>query len=99
MAVLYVTEFDELGKGEPGLAQIAKQPPIAEQTVAVGGASTPSATFNASTRFVRLHTDVICSFEFGSTPTATTSDARMAADNTEYFGVLPGQKVAVISNT
>lgn len=109
MATLYITEFQALGQaslptyasGPNGPSQAALQPPVAEQTVAIGGASAASAAFNASTSLVRIHTDAICSVEFGTAPTATTSTARMVAGQTEYFGVVPGQslKVAVITNT
>jgi len=48
---------------------------------------------------VRLHADSVCSVLFGTNPTATTANARMAAGQTEYFGVAPGMKVSVIANT
>lgn len=104
MATLYVTEFKAIEPvtkawGAQAFVQAAEQPAVAEQTVAIGGSSTASSAFNASTTFVRLHTDSICSIEFGPTPTASATTARMAADQTEYFGVTPGTKVAVISNT
>lgn len=111
MATLYVTEFQALGQaglptngyGPNGPTQAAQQPPVtADQTVAIGGASVASVAFNAATTLVRLHTDSICSILFGqpgATPTALTTSARMVAGQTEYFGVLPGMKVAVISNT
>lgn len=107
MATLYITEFQALGQaglpswgyGPNAPTQAAQQPPIAEQTVAISGSSSTSAAFNAATVLVRLHTDAICSIEFGNAPAAGTTDARMAAGQTEYFGVTPGMKVAVISNT
>jgi hypothetical protein len=76
------------------------EPPLAEQTVAIG-AEAKSSAFNASTRYVRIHVDAICSILFGTSPTATTSKKRLAANQTEYFAVPPGQsfKVSVISNT
>jgi len=50
---------------------------------------------------VRIHTDSICSIEFGANPTATTSTPRMVAGQTEYHGVPVGQSymVAAITNT
>ena len=36
---------------------------------------------------------------FGADPTATADSKRMAAGQTEYFTVAPGDKVAVITNT
>ncbi len=106
MATLYITEFarygrDLAGKGGP----VAEQSPLAEQTVAIGGASVASAALNAKTRLVRLHTDAICSVAFGTAPTAAATNARMAANTTEYYMVDASQqaltplKVAVITNT
>ena len=106
MATLYVTEFKVLniaprGWGSQQFIPFAAQPPLAEQTVAIGGTSTASNAFNAGTSYVRLHTDAICSIEFGATPTATATTARMAAGQTEYYAVPVGAsfKVAVITNT
>ncbi|MBP9714802.1 MAG: hypothetical protein KBD60_14140, partial [Sterolibacterium sp.] len=77
-----------------------QEPSITEQTpVVIGGGSLQSAAFNGATRVVRLHTDAICSVAFGANPTATANTKRMAANSTEYFGVEPGHKVAVITNT
>lgn len=107
MATLYISEFKNeaqaasqrtWGSGPAGVP-VAQQPPVAEQTVAIGGSSTASSAFNTATTLVRIATDVICSIEFGTSPTATATTARMAADQVEYFGVGPGMKVAVISNT
>lgn len=99
MATLYITEFARLYSNPNGVCQTAYQPPTtADQTVSIGGSSTQSNAFNAATNIVRLHADSICSVEFGSNPTASTTCARMAANQTEYYAVVPGQKVAVISN-
>jgi 2-methylaconitate cis-trans-isomerase PrpF len=96
MATLYVTEFPALEKAS---LPVAIQPPIAEQTVAIGGSSAASSPFNVSTGLVRLHTDSICSIEINNSPTATASKARLAANTTEYFVVQPGHSLAVISNS
>ena len=102
MATLYVTEFQGQGMDQNARSiPITAQTPTAEQTVAIGGSSTQSSAFNNATNIVRLHTDAICSVEFGTNPTATTSKARMAANQTEYFFIPVNQayKVAVITNT
>ena len=98
---LYVTEFQELPTitlGHSGA--MAMQPPMAEQVVAFN-TTTQSSAFNAATRYVRLHADAICSIEFGTNPTATTSTARMVAGQTEYYAVPKGAsyKVAAVTNT
>lgn len=109
MATVYITEFADLAfsttpsqtHAPRELAQAAQQAPgpVVEQTVAIGGASAQSAAFNAATTLVRIHADSVCSILFGLNPTATATSARLAAGQTEYFGVYPGTKVAVITNT
>ena len=107
MALLYVTEFAEMAIGPGGrIGQITQQPPLAEQAlIATNGGVVVSNFFTTSTRIVRLHTDVICAIEFGTNPTAvaagSTGTARMAANQTEYYGVPGGGtfKVAVIGST
>jgi hypothetical protein len=97
MATLYVTEYG----GTAGDTQIAREPPVASQTVSLSTTSAQSSAFNAATVFVRVHTDAVCSIAFSTNPTATQSLRRMAADQTEYFGVPPSAsfKVAGITNT
>jgi len=95
MAVLYISEYATISIPN---APIAAEPSITTQTLAIG-AEVKSAAFNAQTRYVRIHTDAICSIAFGSSPTATTASMRLAAPQTEYFSVTPGHKVSVISNT
>src|SRR5689334_1260206 len=98
MATLYVTEFETLaGAMNGGNGQMGVMPPLAEQTVSLSGTSAQSSAFNKNTRVVRLHTDAICSVEFGTNPTATAAKARMAANQTEYFALsVSGLKVAGI---
>lgn len=99
MATLYITEYATLGSVLGGVANIAPGVALVDPApVTIAGASAQSAAFNASTRYVRLHTDAICSIAFGADPTATTASRRMAADQTEYFAVEGGHKVAVITN-
>ena len=101
MTVLYISEFSDEAQTVRGHAPFAQQPAIAEQTVVIGAGSLQSSAFTASTTFVRIETDAICSIAFGTNPTATATKARMAANSVEYFGVPLGQsyKVAVITNT
>jgi hypothetical protein len=95
MAKVYIAEFSGLaGHG----AQVGSGL-ITQQVVAIG-AETDSAAFNAATAFIRVHADAICSITIGASPTATTNMMRLAADQTEYFGVVGGvDKLSVITNT
>lgn len=101
MATLYITEFQTIGGIANFNAPIAAVPELANQTVSIGMTSAASSAFSGNTGIVRLHTDAICSIEFGTTPTATATTARMAANQTEYFAVPVGGafKVAVITNS
>ena len=104
MATLYIEEFSNIGEATnlvgPALSPVnaAKFPSITGQTVAVAGVSAQSSAFSSSTTLIRVHTDVICSVLIGANPTAVTTRNRMAANQTEYFGVRPGDSLAVIVN-
>ena len=94
MAKVYVAEFAAID------LNVAREPPLAEQTVAITSNSVQcSNAFHSSTRVIRVHTDAICSVAISGSPTATVNTRRMAADTTEYFGAHGGQKIAVILNT
>lgn len=109
MAVFYIAEFTATGRDITGRAtQVPMHPPIAEQTVAIGGGSVQSAAFNVKTTLIRIHTDAICSFLVGANPTVAATNARMAAGTTEYIavdkqrdvdGTPAALKIAVITNT
>jgi hypothetical protein len=108
MGTLYIAEAANLVFLPNAQAPIMMMPPKAEQTVVIGGGSIQSAPFGSlwtpalpldgRTIYIRVHTDAICSIAFGVNPTATTANARFAANQTEYFGVFPGYMLAVIVN-
>ena len=98
MAKAYISEYDVMPILDGRVVPTGMEPAVAEQVVTFT-TTTQSAAFNARTKFIRVHADAICSYEFGANPTATTSTPRMAASSTEFFGVVPGQKVAFVVNT
>lgn len=98
MASLYITEYSGTAGQQ---TQVAMTPAVAHQKLTIGS-ETDSAAFNQNTRFIRVHADAICSILIENSetaPTATVSMTRMSADSTEYFGVNPGGKLSVITNT
>jgi len=105
MSILYVEEYQSIGSTPSnGPSQMGKEPSLASQTVAESASSTKSSAFQVGTTVVRIHTDAICSIQFGpagSVTAATTSNRRLAANQTEYFEVPRGGifAVAVITNT
>ena len=100
MAKLYVTEFVGADEKTNTLVPAAKTAGLVDQTpITITGTSAQSAAFGAGASLIRVHTDAICSIAFGTNPTATTSNLRLGAGQTEYFAVVPGGKLAVIQNT
>jgi len=103
MASLYLTQFG--GVGVSG-SDIAQEPSLGTQVLTIGS-ETKSTAFDPNCSVVRVHVDAICSIHFtlpdnsGTYTAATTSSRRMAADQTEYFGVPRGalMKLSVISNS
>ena len=73
-----------------------------EGVVAIGGASAQSAVVDPSAasarehRRVRVFADNTCYVAFGLNPTATTTSMKMAAEQTEYFFLEAGWKIAVL---
>ena len=61
MATFYIAEYATGGFAQVGgaVVQTAHEPPLAEQTLSIGGSSVASSAFNAQTTLVRLHTDAI----------------------------------------
>lgn len=100
MAALYISEYASIGTPGPGPAshQSPLEPAQVERVVGISGSPTQSPPFADSTKLVRLECDSVCSVLFGPNPTATTSVKRLAANQTEYFSVIPGHRLSVISN-
>ena len=107
MAVLYVTEYTNVGRElKANISQSAAEPALAQQSLAIGAGSVASVNFNAKTRLVRVHSDAVCSIKIaaGAVPVAVATAQRMAANQTEYFAITPeaiaaGCQIAVITNT
>lgn len=99
MARLSIREYEHTTHLARGLIPVGEEPALASQSVAIGGASAQSATLNLRTKFVRIHSDVACSIEFGTDPTAVAGSCDFAAGQTEYFGVANASqiKIAVIA--
>lgn len=104
-ATLYITEYanglSQVGSTQP---QIPPAPAITTQQVAVGGASVQSSAFSSSpkTNAISVICDVGCSVAIGTNPTAATSgtSSTLLQQGVTYtFGVVPGNKIAVIANT
>ncbi len=108
MATLYIREYKGIGNTQnvSGIGpaylptQGPQEPGVDQPALTINPSTTPSQPFAATTQLVRLHTDAVCSIIFGPPGTiATTGNARLAQNQTEYFSVYPGMIVSVIANT
>lgn len=82
---LYISEYAAMAQVSG--AQMAQDPPLATQVLAIGAGSVQSAPLNPATRFLRLHTDAVCCVSVGLNAVADPSFGRFAANQTEYRGV------------
>lgn len=80
---------DENGKAIQAIRQSTVQ------NVSIGAGSLQSAVFTET--LVRLLPTSACYVRFGENPTVTSANGTLlAAGVPEYFGVVPGQRLAVI---
>ena len=96
MAACYISEYPG---GAPLGSQAPPEPALIEQTVAIGAGSAQSQPFSDGTRMVRVNVDAACSIAIGPNPTAVATAKRLSANQTEFFIVQPGHRLAVIANT
>jgi hypothetical protein len=96
MAFCYISEYPG---GPPMGSQAPAEPALAEQTVAIGASSAQSQPFGGGTKMIRVSVDATCSIAIGPDPTAMAPAKRLSANQTEFFIVQPGHRLAVIQNT
>lgn len=96
MATADISEYWSLARDASGqVAQVGAEPSIVDQQLTIGS-EVKSAAFKGS--FIRVHVDTACRIQFGPDPTASGATMRLAAGTTQYFGVIPGHKISVISD-
>jgi hypothetical protein len=99
MPTLDITEYNELAVAGRGLMVMAGQEPaVRTQQVNINVTSNQSQALSDVTRFIRLHAEVPCRVAVGDNPTASLASMRMVAGGTEYLGVSPSLKIAVIAS-
>ncbi len=108
MAILTITEGERLNQTliDGQLVASMQMPPVREYPngLAIGGSSTPMAdTFQKATRFIRINCDTACciavSLPGDPDPVAVAGQHRLGPNETGYYGVTPGGKLAVIATT
>jgi hypothetical protein len=101
MAACYISEYATIAFPGPDHGsgfQAPQEPAQVEQLVGVNASSTQSAPFAGTTRMVMISLDTVASLLFGPNPTAVTTAKRLPAGFVGFFGIVPGQRVAVIAN-
>jgi hypothetical protein len=87
------TPEDDESRGIPAIF------PGISQAVAIGAISAQSTAIGQTTGLVRLCASSDCFVAFGSNPTASSSSLFLPAGMVEYFGINPGDKIAVIQSS
>ena len=100
MARISIREYEHISHVGRGIVPVGEEPAVASQNFAITGGSQVSTVFTDRTRFVRIHADINVSLDWGVTPVAVAGMCDMAANQTEYFGVVnaKGLKVAFIGS-
>lgn len=99
MANLTITEINKLAfdpHGSPILAP--EMPALKESNVAVTGAHLESDPFVNGARYIMVNTDTACGLAFGENPVASTVLHRMGANETRFYGVIPGHRLSVVAS-
>lgn len=105
MATAYLREYADIAHTFSKAVQAGAEPAIADQTITTSAVSAASSAFNANTRLLCISTPaaqaVACLFSAtpGATPTALVASLRLPANSLVFFGVKPGDKVALIDVT
>lgn len=69
------------------------------QTISFTGSSQASNATGAFVTIVRVFATKDCFLNFGSAPTAASTDMFLPAGIIEYFGMIPGEKIAAIRSS
>lgn len=88
MATLWIREYEDLAldaRGRP--MQIALEGDAVRDQTVTFTTTVQSSAFNKSTKYVAISSSVAFHYKVGTNPTATTSNARVAADQWIFFGL------------
>lgn len=101
MAYLYISEFANSGNSKSGAQmQLGVQPAVGLQKVDYSGTvSVQSNVFQPLTFFIRVYATDDCHLAFGASPTATNNHMFLPGGSVEYFGIRPGDRLAVLRHT
>lgn len=102
MALVYIQEFSGLAPTPSGDAMlpVVQQPPVASYTVSNALGPNAGPKYQASTKWLLVETDGICSIRVDGTAAAAT-DMRLPATALAplLLQAVPGGNISVIANT
>jgi hypothetical protein len=105
MATAYIREYANIAGAFGNLIQAGAEPAIADQTVTTSAASASANAFNANTNVIAVSTPaaqavaIKFSATRGAAVTALVTSLRLPANSIFFFGVRPGDIVALIDVT
>jgi len=95
VAIADISEYAELPRDASGaVMRFGNEPSIVDQQLTIGS-EVKSAAFKGN--YIRVHVDADCRVLLGADPTASSTSMRIASGTTEYFGVVPGSKISIVS--
>jgi hypothetical protein len=99
VADLYIEEYSNVGSGGGTYfaGGVPPAPTVADQKVAIGGASVQSAAFNRKTKMIWITADGACHYKIGENPTASADTNFLPANTPRAIGVPYGFKIAVMT--
>ena len=96
MATLWIREYSSLAEsGNGSTIQIGQEPGVDQVVPFV--TSSLSAAFAGSTRYIAIYGSAAFHYKISATPTAATTNMKVAADSMLFLGVQPGDKIAAIA--
>ncbi len=97
MPKLYVTIYKGLARDVVNTPIPAPETPsLAEWSLEVGFESKQSDPFPMNAKFISVTAGVDCCLAFGKDPVAKTEFHPISEGETRWYGVYPGQRLAVI---
>lgn len=98
MAILTITELKDIGFDSYGNAMPSpKVPGEFEQFVAIGAVSVPCTfAFKSTTRYIMVNTDLPVFLAFGVAPVALPNLHRLGQNETRFYQVDAGSRIAVL---
>lgn len=91
---IHVHKFSGLNITGGARLPTLQAPALGRDVLTPTASSQQSAAFGDGVNFVRVHTDAACLVAIGADPDAVTEGWRMAANQTEIFGVANTHKLA-----